>query len=107
MFRAFVFLSGWPATRDNPKQNKQVYDIMLRLIQVAADHGWGEYRTPPAFQDAILKAYSFNNYALLRYQQRLKDATDPNGIISAGRYGMWPKNMRQVSGIWPGPSPTT
>lgn len=101
MFRAFVFLSGWPASRSNPEQNKKVYDVVLRLIQVAADHGWGEYRTPPAFQDAVVKAYSFNNHSLLRFQQRLKDATDPNGIISAGRYGLWPKHMREVDGLWP------
>jgi len=101
MFRAFVFLSGWPASKSNPQQNKQVYDIILKLIQVAADHGWGEYRTPPAFQDAVVKAYSFNNHALLRYQQLLKDATDPNGILSAGRYGLWPKHMRQLDGLWP------
>jgi 4-cresol dehydrogenase (hydroxylating) len=101
MFRAFVFLSGWPASKSNSDQNKRVYDIINKLIQVAADHGWGEYRTPPAFQDAVVKAYSFNNHALLRYQQRLKDAIDPNGIMSAGRYGLWPKSMRQVDGLWP------
>lgn len=107
MFRAFVFLSGWPASRSDPEQNKKVYDIMMKLIQVAADHGWGEYRTPPAFQDAVVKAYSFNKHSLLRFQQQLKDAADPNGILSAGRYGLWPRHMRQVDGIWPAQMPNT
>ena len=25
----------------------------------------------------------------------IKDALDPNGIISAGRYGVWPKHLRK------------
>ena len=107
MFRAFVFLSGWAASRSDPQQNKKVYEIVTKLIQVAADHGWGEYRTPPAFQDAVVKAYSFNNHSLLRFQQKLKDAADPNGIISAGRYGLWPRHMREVDGIWPANRPST
>ena len=53
------------------------------------------YRTHTAFMDDCAQAYSFNNNALLRLQQRLKDAIDPNGIISAGRYGIWPKHLRE------------
>jgi 4-cresol dehydrogenase (hydroxylating) len=41
--------------------------------------------------------YSFNNHALLRFQERLKDAADPNGILAAGRYGIWPKHLRSVA----------
>jgi 4-cresol dehydrogenase (hydroxylating) len=26
----------------------------------------------------------------------LKDAVDPNGILSAGRYGIWPKHLRKA-----------
>jgi hypothetical protein len=26
--------------------------------------------------------------------ETLKDALDPNGILSAGRYGIWPKHLR-------------
>jgi 4-cresol dehydrogenase (hydroxylating) len=42
----------------------------------------------------VTDAYSFNNHALRRFHETLKDAVDPNGIISAGRYGIWPKQMR-------------
>ena len=45
--------------------------------------------------DDCAKAYSFNNNALLRLHERLKDAVDPNGIISAGRYGIWPRHLRR------------
>jgi len=65
------------------------------VVRVAAEHGWGEYRTAPAFQDAVMDTYSFNNHALRRFHETVKDAVDPNGIISAGRYGIWPKHLRE------------
>jgi hypothetical protein len=63
-------------------------------VKLCAEHGWGEYRTPVAYQDDVMDVYSFNNHALRRFHERLKDAVDPNGIISAGRYGIWPKHLR-------------
>jgi 4-cresol dehydrogenase (hydroxylating) len=94
MFRAFIMIMAFPIYRDNVVQNKKNRALFQHLIQVAADHGWGEYRTPPAFQQQVTDAYSFNNHALRRLTETLKDAVDPNGIISAGRYGIWPKQMR-------------
>jgi len=94
MYRAFVLISGWPISRENPAQNQRVIDALRHLVQVGAEHGWGEYRTPPAFQQEVVKTYSFNNHALHRFHETLKDAVDPNGIIAAGRYGIWPKHLR-------------
>jgi (+)-pinoresinol hydroxylase len=94
MYRAFVFITGWPISRMDPQLNQRVYDAVLRLVQIGAEHGWGEYRTPPAFQQQVVQTYSYNDHALLRLQERIKDAIDPNGIIGAGRYGIWPKHLR-------------
>ena len=94
MYRTFIFIMGFPVYRNNVERNKKTRQVFSHLIQVAAEHGWGEYRTPPAFQQQVTDAYSFNNHALRRFQEKLKDAVDPNGIISAGRYGIWPKQMR-------------
>jgi hypothetical protein len=91
--RAFIFIFGFPITRD-VATNKRNRDAFKHLVKVAAEHGWGEYRTAPAFQDAVMDTYSFNNHALLRFHETVKDAVDPNGIISAGRYGIWPKHLR-------------
>lgn len=92
--RTFVILLGFSVTRDiaSNQRNREIY---RELIRVAAEHGWGEYRTHTAFMEDCAQAYSFNNNALLRLQQTLKDAIDPNGIISAGRYGIWPKHLRE------------
>jgi len=91
--RSFLFLFGFPVTHDVEK-NKKTRAAFTQLVRIAADHGWGEYRTAPAYQDLIMSTYSFNNHALLRFLERLKDAVDPNGILSAGRYGIWPKHLR-------------
>ena len=67
-----------------------------KWVQLAAERGWGEYRTPAVFQDAVADTYGWNDHALRRFRERLKDAVDPNGIISAGRYGVWPKHLRDA-----------
>jgi FAD/FMN-containing dehydrogenase len=91
--RAFIFIFGFPITHD-PAVNRKNRESFKALIKIAAEHGWGEYRTPPAFQDAVMDTYSFNNHALRRFHETLKDAVDPNGILSAGRYGIWPRHLR-------------
>ena len=93
--RAFIFIFAFPVTHD-VEFNKRNRAAFNKLIQVAAEHGWGEYRTAPAFQDAIMNTYSYNNHALLRFHETVKDAIDPNGILSAGRYGIWPKHVREA-----------
>ena len=92
--RAFIYLFGFPITRD-PEKDAKMRESFEEIVKVAAEHGWGEYRTAPAFQDAVVNTYSFNDHALRRFHETLKDAVDPHGIISPGRYGIWPKNLRK------------
>ena len=93
--RAFIFLFGFPITHD-AETNKKNRAAFKQIVKIAAEHGWGEYRTAPAYQAAVMDTYSFNNHALLRFHETLKDAVDPNGILSAGRYGIWPKHLREA-----------
>jgi 4-cresol dehydrogenase (hydroxylating) len=93
--RAFVYLFGFPVSKDIDinRRNRAKFE---QLVKIAAEHGWGEYRTPPAYQEAVMSTYSFNDHALRRFHETLKDAVDPNGILSAGRYGIWPKHLRKA-----------
>jgi 4-cresol dehydrogenase (hydroxylating) len=92
-WRAFIMFQGIELTRD-PAQNAKARALYEQVIKVASDHGWGIYRAHAAFMDAVMEQYSFNDHSLKRLNETLKDALDPNGILSAGRYGIWPKHLR-------------
>ncbi|HEY0300509.1 MAG TPA: hypothetical protein VGC36_04210, partial [Rhizomicrobium sp.] len=92
--RTFVILVMMAVTHD-PEKNKRTRAAFREMVKILADAGYGEYRTAPAFQDDVMATYSFNNHALLRFHEAVKDAVDPNGILSAGRYGVWPKHLRE------------
>ena len=93
-WRAFIMFQGINLTRD-PAQLAKARSLYEQVIKIASDHGWGIYRAHAAFMDQVMDRYSFNDNALLRMNETLKDALDPNGILSAGRYGIWPKHLRK------------
>ena len=90
-----MLLFGIPTTKD-PAQNAQGRRVFERLVEVSAENGWGEYRTHVAFMDDVANMYSYNDHALRRFHETLKDAIDPNGILSPGKSGVWPKRLRKV-----------
>ena len=95
--RALVMPTLLPSWR-NAAKNERSRNLYMHILDKAAENGWATYRTAPAFQDHAISKYSFNDSALLRFQEKLKDSIDPNGIISPGRYGIWPANMRNNRG---------
>ena len=88
--RAFIYIIGIPITR-NVETDRKNRDGFRQLIKVAAEHGWVEYRTAPLYQDNVMDTYSFNNHALRRFCETMKEAVDPNGIMAPGRSGIWSK----------------
>jgi 4-cresol dehydrogenase (hydroxylating) len=80
---------------EDEAENARVRAEYLDLVKVGATLDYAEYRTHAMFMDEVVSGFSFNNHALLRLAETLKDAIDPKGIISAGRYGIWPKYLRK------------
>lgn len=95
--RSFVLFAAVPVYKD-PAKNQHLRESVKEIIKICGEHGWGEYRCPPAFMDAVMDAYSFGDHKLRRVNEQIKDALDPNGILSAGRYGVWPKHLRDRRG---------
>ena len=91
--RTFVIMFGLPVTYD-VETNQKFSEAFEYLMEIGAENGWAEYRSSPIFQDRVAKTFSYNDHSLWKLHQTLKDAMDPNGILSPGRYGVWPKRFR-------------
>ena len=90
--RSFIYLVGLVVTRD-PKINAMTTENYRKLIKLAGENGWGEYRTHAMMQDPAMSVYSENDHGLLSVHEKIKDALDPNGILAAGKSGVWPSHM--------------
>jgi len=91
---AFQMVYAPSVKHDDPAHNAMVDRSMRQAIAIAAEHGWGDYRAAPIYQDLVADQYSFANHSLRRFHEQMKDAVDPNGIIAPGRGGIWPKRFR-------------
>jgi 4-cresol dehydrogenase (hydroxylating) len=75
-------------------QTRRAYEVVRKLATEAGKRGYGEYRAHLDFMDLASDQYTFNDHAYRRFCERIKDAVDPNGILSPGRHGIWPKGAR-------------
>ncbi|KIJ54475.1 vanillyl alcohol oxidase [Sphaerobolus stellatus SS14] len=80
--------------RGDEEQKRRAVQCMRAMISDAAKEGYGEYRTHILLSDQVSATYSWNNGALMRLNETLKDALDPNGILAPGKAGIWPKRFR-------------
>jgi len=92
---AFQMVFAPTVRKNDPSHNATVHRAMKKAVAVAAEHGWGDYRAAPIYQDDVAATYSFNNHAMRRFHEQLKDAIDPDGIIAPGRGGVWPRRFRR------------
>jgi 4-cresol dehydrogenase (hydroxylating) len=81
--------------RDNQDMTSRTMKLFAALVEDAAKAGYGEYRTHLSFMDEVARSFDFDHHALLRLNEMLKDAIDPNGILAPGKSGIWPRAYRQ------------
>lgn len=78
----------------NEAQTREAYAATKAMLEPAARLGYGEYRSHVDFMDLVADQYDFNNHAQRRFAEMLKDAIDPQGILSPGKQGIWPAGLR-------------
>ncbi|WP_068074757.1 FAD-binding oxidoreductase [Novosphingobium lentum] len=84
--------------RDQPEQVANMRKLFDALIAETAAAGYGEYRTHIGWMDKVMSTFDFNNHALRRFDETVKDALDPNGILAPGKQGVWPAAYRDQAG---------
>ena len=92
--RTFVHVTMMIFDVSNEEHVRRAYDASKLLVARAGEAGYGEYRAHVDFMDLASDQYSFNNHSYKRFCETIKDAVDPNGILSPGRHGVWPAAMR-------------
>ncbi|QCP49949.1 FAD-binding oxidoreductase [Trinickia violacea] len=84
--------------RNDARQTDAAGDALRSLMSDAHAAGYGEYRAHLAYMDFAAAQYGFNGGALLRLSETIKDALDPEGILSPGKQGIWPRAWRGKRG---------
>jgi len=82
--------------RDDADMVRRARSLFVRLVDDAAAAGFAEYRTHISFMQSVAESFNFNDHALLRLNERLKDMIDPSGILAPGKSGIWPKRHRRA-----------
>ena len=92
--RAFVIIYFFPSSTTSRRTGAIARSSTAR--EGRAEHGWASTaRTPRSWTTS--PRYSFNNRALWRLHETIKDALDPNGILRAGKNGVWPRRLRRTN----------
>jgi 4-cresol dehydrogenase (hydroxylating) len=91
--RGMICFHAVPTFR-SAAENQRTRRLFEALVRSCAERGWPVYRVHAHFQALGMQMYNWNNSALHRLHETLKDAIDPKGIVSPGRYDIWPKRLR-------------
>jgi 4-cresol dehydrogenase (hydroxylating) len=80
-------------TRDE-QATRAAYAAYNEMAVELARAGYPVYRTNIQSMDVVADQFDFGDHAQRRLNERLKDLLDPNGILSPGKQGIWPRHMR-------------
>lgn len=83
--------------RDDPDMTSRIDPLFRQLVVDASERGYSEYRAHLSYMDHVAETFDFNNHALRRLNETVKDALDPNGIIAPGKSGIRTRAQRGLA----------
>jgi 4-cresol dehydrogenase (hydroxylating) flavoprotein subunit len=79
---------------DDERETRAAYDTYAQMVVELAQAGYPVYRTNIQHMDLVAEQFDWGDHAQRRLNEQLKDLLDPNGILSPGKQGIWPRSMR-------------
>jgi len=92
--RSAIIVSSLSFNRHDEASVRAAFETAKDLLLSLSAQGYGEYRAHLDFMDLASDQYGFGDHAYKRFVSAIKDAVDPNGILSPGRHGVWPARYR-------------
>lgn len=80
----------------DPAEAAHAYQVCRRLVEELGELGYAEYRAHVDYMDLVASLFDYNDHALLHFLESVKDALDPQGILSPGKQGIWPSRIREL-----------
>ncbi|KAG6354515.1 hypothetical protein INS49_004532 [Diaporthe citri] len=92
--RHAVFVCMLCFDKTSSKQRQAIENVFNGLFEEGSKMGFAKYRSHIAHMDQVAELFDFNNHAYRRFVETIKDSLDPNGVLSPGKMGIWPKRFR-------------
>ena len=80
-----------------PGGGARIDRLFKELVDDAAKESVSEYRTHIDYMDEIASHYDWNNGAQRKFLQKIKDITDPAGILAQGKSGLWNAGRKKTT----------
>ena len=87
--RSAAVVTGINFDKTDEGMTRKALSVAQNLINELGAQGYVPYRTHLHFMDDVAGQLSYNDGAYHRFVGKIKDAVDPRGILSPGRYGVW------------------
>lgn len=94
--RSMMFLCVLNYDRFDPESIAAAYRVARRAYPALAKAGYLPYRGNIRVMDMMQDQFDWNDHAIRRFTELLKDALDPAGVLSPGKQGIWPERFRSL-----------
>ena len=86
----------------NDSLTQAAYKFCREMVVEAAAMGYGEHRAHVSLMDLVAEQFSAGGHAQRGFNERVKDAVDPEGVLMPGRAGVWGARWRgrEVGAPW-------